>query len=632
MRRNIYYIIFMLLGFQSQASVILGDTIKQKNLKTTEIISDRLLLLNEQPASKTIKLDSQFQKQNGSIADLLNQEGLAFMKNYGPGQIATLSMRGGSAQQTAILWNGLSMAHPGLGQVDFSYLPAGFFNQINVLPGVGANMGNAAVTGAINLQNQANFTEHETYLASSAVGSFGYHQTQVGFKKGNEKWSVDLHALINEAQNDFNFETINGSRKQPHAATEGLSLMGNFHRILGNKSTLSAGFWHQTINRQVPATLVEYKSNATQQDITNRAYINFSNNGKRWSFHTKNGFQTFHIDYKNPLSQIFDATQTHQLINDLEFEWKRDSINLFQFGISHQWQWMERIKEQSIQKLGAFFTYARQVSGNFKLSATARQEIFNGQIAPFIPQISLLRFNRNSNFSWELKTGRVFRFPTLNDLYWPGQGNPDLKPESGYHAEWAMKLNLTKLKYLNRIELQASHYQTLLENMILWVPQSGFWTPLNKNKVWIKGIDVSWKIVKTIKQFSFEFATQVQWVSSENIDQSAESSSEYRKQLMYVPQWQQNYSLGIRYQKSLLQWQSQYTGIRNTTSDGMNSLPAFWLQNLRMNHDFKSKKIMIQAFFSINNIFNQNYQVVAFRAMPMRNYLVGIQIQFNKKP
>lgn len=631
MRHYFLPIIFMFLGFQSQASEMLGDTIKQKNLRAAEVFSDRLNQFSDNPSALILKTDSQFQKQSSTVADLLNQSGVAFIKNYGPGQIATLSMRGGSAQQTAILWNGLSMAHPGLGLVDFSYLPSGFFNQVDVLPGVGGNLGNAAITGAINLKNHARFDEHENYTASTMLGSFGFRQTQIGMKKGNEKWSFDLNGMLNEAQNDFNYSTQFGSRKQNHAAFRGLSLMGNFHVLIRKRSTISLGFWHQTFDRQIPATLVEFTSNATQQDLTNRAYVNFSTTKNRWSINARNGFQTFHIDYNNPLNQIFDITQTHQLINEVEFEFKRDSIHLFQFGMSHQYQWLDRINHQTIQKIGAFVTYSRQLNKHYQFSATARQEVFNGQLAPFIPQISLLRFLPLSNLSWELKTSRIFRFPTLNDLYWPGQGNPNLKPETGYHAEWSTKIKIKRFNYFNLIEIQASHYHTWLENMIQWLPQSGFWTPLNKNQVWIKGVDLRLKAIKKIKQISIESASQIQWVSSQNIDPSPENTSEYRKQLMYVPQWQQNYSLGLRYRKSFIEWQSQFTGIRNTTSDGLNTLPAFWLHHFRMNQNFQRKKIIIQAFVSINNLFNKNYQVVAFRAMPMRNFQTGIQIRFNNK-
>lgn len=631
MRLIISQFFILILGLQSSAKMLLGDTSKTKQLRETEIIADRLNQLNIQPASISIKLDSQFQKQSSNLGDLLNQEGIAFIKNYGPGQISTLSMRGGSAQQTAILWNGISLSHPGLGQVDFSYVPSGFFNQIDAMPGVGGNLGNAAITGAINLQNHARFVKHESYIVSTNVGSFGYHQIQTSIRKGTEKWSFDASGMLTEALNNFKYRSFTGLRNQTHAAIQGLSWMGNFHFLIGKKSNVSMGFWHQSFYRQIPATMVEFTSNASQSDITSRAYVNFSTQRNRWKFHTKNGFQRFDINYQNPLSQIFNFTPTHQLTNEVEFEFNRDTINQIQFGMVNQRQWMTSIHSDFIQKVGAFISYSRKLPQYYTLSATARQEIFNGQWAPFISQLSLLKSNHQSSFNWELKASRVFRFPTLNDLFWPGQGNPGLKPETGYHAEWSSRIKIKRISYFNLFEIQVSHYHTWLRNMIQWLPQSGFWTPVNKNQVWIKGVDFRLKAIKQVKKISLELTSLMQWVSSQNIDPSPENSSEYRKQLMYVPQWQLNYSLGLRYRKSFVEWQSQFTGLRNTSSDGLNTLPAFGLHNLRVNQNFKSNKLQIQAFLSINNIFDQSYQVVAFRAMPMRNLQTGFQIQFNTK-
>ena len=46
--------------------------------------------------------------QNSSLADVLSNSSNVFIKNYGPGNLATSSLRGGTAQQTAVfdLWDG----------------------------------------------------------------------------------------------------------------------------------------------------------------------------------------------------------------------------------------------------------------------------------------------------------------------------------------------------------------------------------------------------------------------------------------------------------------------------------------------------------------------------------------------
>ena len=74
------------------------------------------------------------------------------LKNYGPGQLATIALRGTSAQHTAVLWNGLNIMLPTLGQSDFALLSVGATTRVGVQPGPAAALyGSGAVGGAVLL-------------------------------------------------------------------------------------------------------------------------------------------------------------------------------------------------------------------------------------------------------------------------------------------------------------------------------------------------------------------------------------------------------------------------------------------------------------------------------------------------
>ena len=38
----------------------------------------------------------------------------------------------------------------------------------------------------------------------------------------------------------------------------------------------------------------------------------------------------------------------------------------------------------------------------------------------------------------------------------------------------------------------------------------------------------------------------------------------------------------------------------------------------------------MNVYFQVNNIYNENYQILLYRAMPLRNFQVGFSIKFNK--
>jgi len=91
--------------------------------------------------------------QNG-LDHLLSRQTGIFIKNYGPGILATSSLRGGSAGQTALVWNGFSLQSPATGQTDLALIPVFFTDDAGVQYGGGSALwGSGSMGGAIHLNN-----------------------------------------------------------------------------------------------------------------------------------------------------------------------------------------------------------------------------------------------------------------------------------------------------------------------------------------------------------------------------------------------------------------------------------------------------------------------------------------------
>lgn len=89
---------------------------------------------------------------------------------------------------------------------------------------------------------------------------------------------------------------------------------------------------------------------------------------------------------------------------------------------------------------------------------------------------------------------RIFRMPTLNDLYYTFIGNTDLEPEytNQYNIGFTYSKDFTHT-WLKRIEIQTDFYYNEVENKIIATPTSNFfrWTMINLGKVEIRGVDVA---------------------------------------------------------------------------------------------------------------------------------------------
>jgi vitamin B12 transporter len=109
-----------------------------------------------------------------SVAEMLSTApGVSIHALGGPGQAATLSLRGASADESLVLLDGIPLQGPGGGAVDLSSLPATLLDRMVVSRGVlGAQFGAGALGGVLELLPRS---ARGTWAggAEAAVGSFG---------------------------------------------------------------------------------------------------------------------------------------------------------------------------------------------------------------------------------------------------------------------------------------------------------------------------------------------------------------------------------------------------------------------------------------------------------------------------
>ena len=67
-----------------------------------------------------------------SMGDVLLQNTNTFIKSYGRGTMATVSVRGTAPSHTQVTWNGLTINSPMLGTVDFSLVPSYFIDDASL--------------------------------------------------------------------------------------------------------------------------------------------------------------------------------------------------------------------------------------------------------------------------------------------------------------------------------------------------------------------------------------------------------------------------------------------------------------------------------------------------------------------
>ncbi|MCS6809010.1 MAG: TonB-dependent receptor [Bacteroidota bacterium] len=144
-------------------------------VQNVDVLSSRVTAGSERIAAPSSVLDASTIRTIGArqVADALTFVPGVFVRNYGGvGGLKTVSLRGASASQTAIILDGVRINSTQNGQFDCSMFPASLLEEIEVIRGGGAAIfGGNAIGGAINMRIRSHVYEPEV-SAAAEVASF----------------------------------------------------------------------------------------------------------------------------------------------------------------------------------------------------------------------------------------------------------------------------------------------------------------------------------------------------------------------------------------------------------------------------------------------------------------------------
>ena len=158
---------------------------------------------------------------------------------------------------------------------------------------------------------------------------------------------------------------------------------------------------------------------------------------------------------------------------------------------------------------------------------------------------------------------KVFRMPTLNDLYYTFIGNKDLKPE--YTTQYDVGITFSHTwnnHWLKSLDLQIDGYYSEVDDKIIAMPTSNQfrWTMINLGHVEIRGLDAAirgeWGFGKV------ELSTLFNYTYQKAQDFTDPTSEWYGGQIPYIPWHGGSIILNGSYQTWSCNYSFIYTGER----------------------------------------------------------------------
>ncbi len=598
---------------------------------TVEIAAPRLR--SAPPGERVEQWDSMSLVRTGTenVAELLSRQSGVFIKTYGLGSSATSSIRGGSAGQTSVIWNGLPLQSPMLGQLDLSLLPVHFIDQMSVrYGGNGASWGSGAIGGVITLHNQPKYGIGQAVDLISSAGSFGRWDQQLKWQYGQQKLAGATRVFYQQAKNDFPYSIRPDlpTRQQSNAAVRQAGILQEVYWRNRPDQELSLQIWTQQTEREIPPLTTQTRSEARQEDAFLRSALHWKRHGQHGIIEARTGFFWENQYYSDAQTGADNTNRFLTAMADLDGQWQLTPSRKFQINVHQIYTraTTEAYHGTATQYRIAFFGAFQQKWGRWTAQLGIRQEMVDGKGVPIVPHLSM----EGKVWPWltlKGKMARNYRLPSLNDLYWRPGGNPDLEAESGWSTELGLSGQWEMGTQLFRYSLTGFHRR--IHNWLLWSLQEGasFWSASNIAEVWSRGVEqrLSWEKGFANGHWQLSAGHDLTWSTNEKAIQAPTIKA--GQQLFYTPKHQAFASIDFSCKNWNLYYQHQYTGPVTTLSD---PLEGYQVGNCQVQYNWRHKQWRGGLLLQINNCWNAQYRVIERRPMPGRHFQIGLRLGYRQ--
>lgn len=579
------------------------------------------------------------QFQFRSLGELLNYSTPLAIRNYGPGQLATIAFRGTSALHTAVLWNGLNINQPTLGQTDFSSIAMAGFEEIGIQYGSSSSVtGSDAIGGSILLNSKYNHEKGLQIQLGHQQASFNNFQTQAISRYGkqiNKNWHFSGKTLVAKGKMNNNYiDEYRNGYKMSTSATERFGLMQDLFLSDHKQHEISGHIWISDNDLTIlPDDLLSRERTHTKayRTMLKYKYRNWENRISR----TRDILDYGKGDY---------STMSHAITNKTGFQTSNEWSGTFSDQIRYTIKAGGEITHISTRTTGYgghkitelrsdIYAMSRFHAGSrWLFSANIRQAFITGYNPPFAPSLGLeytwLRKNK-WNGSFRSSLSRSYRAPTLNERYWEDIGNPNILPEHGWNKEAGIDLSKS-LSTTSHLSVRVTGFHQYIQNWTFWNPLKGNRVE-NVQEVLARGVETEVSVRNKWNQIHAGSTLQYSYTrSSQEKMYDAYAIDVVGKQLPLTPKHTGNWNSWMQFRNLRLTAQVSLTGESFITSEETQPIPGYILLNLFAESVFHSRKFSFRIQPQAYNLTNSFYLDVRRNAMPGRSYSLQLITTFRK--
>jgi outer membrane cobalamin receptor len=587
-----------------------------------------------------------------TVADLLQQvAGVEIADSGTAGSVKSVRIRGSSSAQVLVLVDGVRLNDSRQGGADLSLLPVENIERIEVLRGgTSALYGADALGGVVNIITKSR-AEKKLTLTVSSEGYVPHDAVQVSEMLAQAPASADFRDLVDtqrigiqasdalgpvdllltstftRAANGFVWndqQYVDAWRRQVNSSLLGWNAFLSLEVPAGNTRV---GFKGQLDYSSVgvPGPLTWPSTDAAQQRFALQGQLFYENprlTGE-FSLDARAFYKLTRLSYQDP-DPFFPADDVHTLHSiGLELQQQAAFTDVFKLVYGGN-SLVDLARSTAIgekQRLtgGAFLEVPLYPSSWMILTPMVRYDLYSDFPGSLTYKLAAV-FTLSDSVSLKASSGKSYRAPTLNDLYWPNdgfsEGNPNLKPETGYSGDLGLSAAT------ERLEVNAFAFVRYVQDGIQWTETSpSFYQPTNVGEALFPGAeaDVDFQPIKGL-HLSGSYTFQYSFVLK---GASASYTFADDKRAVYTPV--HSASAAVRYDngRTRLGADARFVGKRFIDEANATSLPAYAVVDAEARQQLTPALALSLAG---KNLLNQAYQTVNGYIMPPFSFNVGISL------
>ena len=655
-----WVIVFLLVSLTSSAQSKLDSLQHLDEVVVTAMIQKEIIPVQILSGVSLEKLGAH------SVADAIRYFSGVQIKDYGGvGGLKTVDIRSLGTNHVGVFYDGIELGNAQNGTVDLGRFSLDNMEMVSVYNGqksaIFQSAKDFASAGTIYLQSRTpSFENHEKYHLRTTFRTGSFDVINPSFL-----WEQRLCSRLSSSLS-AEYMNTSGKYKFTYATKNGYDTTAIRHngdveavRVeAGLYGKLDEGYWRTKAyfyfsERGYPGAIVRNKFMHEDRQWDTNAFVQGSfkkDLGKIYSLLLNGKLAYDYLYYladdqkdegvmylSNRYYQseaYFSAANRFQIfpfwdVNlSVDYQWNKLDANLVEFAYPR--------RHTLLTALATSFHFRRFKLQASLLSTFAHENVLTHADAAHDKQeltptltMAFQPFN-TSDFSIRAFYKKIFRLPTLNELYYTFIGNTSLKPEYTYQYNVGATYQKSfKGKWLEHIALQADGYYNEVRNKISAIPTNNFfrWSMVNMGLVKIKGLDAS---IQTNWAFNrdLDLHARLSYTYQDAGDYTDRKSEYYGGQIPYIPWHSGSMILNGNYKLWEMNYSFIYAGERYMSSANTvaNYQLPWYTSDLSFARSFNVKKLKCKVTLEINNLLNQQFEVVRSYPMPGRNYKLILNV------